>query len=253
MSAHAAREAADRLSAAGAVAVLTGAGISAESGVPTFRGPQGLWRTFRPEQLATPEAFMRDPALVWEWYRWRRSLIAGVAPNEGHLALARMEQRRRPFTVVTQNVDGLHARAGSRDVIEVHGSIWRDRCWQDPGHVFDRNPAGEIGPFDAPPPRCSCGALLRPGVVWFGERLDPALLERAVEAVRAADVLLVVGTSSIVYPAAGLPEVAREAGACVIEVNPEATALTPLAHLSLRGTAGTVLPELERLAFEPLR
>jgi NAD-dependent deacetylase len=243
------KAAAGVLRAARAAAVLTGAGISAESGVPTFRGTRGLWRTYRPEELATPEAFERDPALVWEWYRRQRSLIAAVAPNEGHRALARMEQRRQPFTLVTQNYDGLHARAGSRRVLEVHGSLWRDRCCENPGHRFDVDQAGEIGPLDAPPPRCSCGAMLRPDIVWFGEMLDSAVLDQAVEAVRSADILLVVGTSSVVHPIAALPEIAREAGTCVVEVNSEATALTPFAHYSLRGPSGTVLPRLEHLAF----
>jgi NAD-dependent deacetylase len=234
------------LRAARAVVALTGAGISAESGVPTFRGPGGLWRTFRPEQLATPEAFARDPALVWEWYRWRRGRMAAVGPNPGHEALARMEQRVRAFTVVTQNVDGLHARAGTRRLVELHGSIWRDRCTANAEHLFDRQ-AADSDPA-LPLPRCHCGALLRPDVVWFGEPLDPRRLEAAVEAVREAQVVLVVGTSSVVYPAAALPGIARRAGATVVEVNPEETPLTGEADLVLRGAAGIVLPELERLA-----
>lgn len=241
-------QAARSLRAAAAVAVLTGAGMSAESGVPTFRGTDGLWRTFRPEQLATPEAFARDPILVWEWYRWRRTRIAGASPNPGHLALARLERRLPAFTVVTQNVDGLHERAGSRRLIELHGNIWRDRCTANPRHVFLRAPgvpdaaAGDV-------PVCACGARLRPDVVWFGEALDPHHLDAALEAARQADLLLVVGTSAIVYPAAALPAVTRQAGGSIVEINPEETALSTRADVVLRGASGVVLPALERLAF----
>jgi NAD-dependent deacetylase len=240
-------EAAKALSQAKAVAVLTGAGISAESGVPTFRGPEGLWRHFRPEQLATPDAFARDPALVWEWYRWRRARMAAVRPNPGHDAIARLEARFPSFSVITQNIDGLHALAGTRNLIELHGNIWRDRCTNDRSHLFDRH--RDEPDADAPTtlPRCHCGALLRPDVVWFGETLDPHNLDAAVAAGQAAQVVLVVGTSSVVYPAAALPGVARRAGAVVIEVNPEETPLTAEAQLVLRGPSGRLLPELERL------
>lgn len=243
------RKVADALAGARAVAVLTGAGISAESGVPTFRGPDGLWRNFRAEQLATPEAFARDPAMVWEWYRWRRTRMASVSPNAGHLALARMETRVPAFTLITQNVDGLHARAGSRFLVELHGNIWRDRCTGDPAHVLERQPSDIAGQAETGLPRCRCGALLRPDVVWFGEALNPDHLEAAVDAVGSAQVVLVVGTSSVVYPAAALPAVARRAGALVVEINPEETPLTREAHVALRGPAGRVLSELERLAF----
>jgi NAD-dependent deacetylase len=237
--------AAKAMKAARFVAVLTGAGMSAESGVPTFRGPEGLWRTFRPEQLATPEAFARDPALVWEWYRWRRERMAPVTPNPGHLALARMEREYASFTVITQNVDGLHARAGSRHLIELHGNIWRDRCTADPAHAVDRDRRG-ASPTELP--RCHCGALLRPDVVWFGESLDPGDLEAAVAAARAAQLVLVVGTSSLVYPAAGLPAIASRNGAVIVEINPDETPLSAEADIVLRGLSGIVLPELERLA-----
>jgi NAD-dependent deacetylase len=242
--------AARALREAKAVAVLTGAGISAESGVPTFRGPEGLWRTFRPEQLATPEAFARDPALVWEWYRWRRERMAAVKPNPGHETLARLEGRFASFTVITQNIDGLHARAGSRRLIELHGSIWRDRCTSNADHVFDRQREGADRQDACPPPglpRCHCGALLRPDVVWFGEALDPAHLEAAVEAAGTVQLFLVVGTSSVVYPAAALPGMARRAGATIVEINPDETPLSAEADLVLRGASGILLPRLERL------
>jgi NAD-dependent deacetylase len=232
-----------RLKAARAVAVITGAGISAESGVPTFRGAQGLWRSFRPEQLATPEAFARDPALVWEWYRWRRRVIAGTRPNPGHLALARLEHRFEAFTLLTQNVDGLHREAGSRHLVELHGNIWRARCSREPRRVVDQR--GETS--GDPVPRCSCGAPLRPDVVWFGEPLDQEAIERAAQAVSTCDVLLVVGTSAVVYPVAGLPALAKRRQALVVEVNVEDTPLSADSDAVLRGPSGVLLPELERL------
>lgn len=238
------RRCAERLRDATSVLVLTGAGISAESGVPTFRGPQGLWRTFRPEDLATPEAFARDPRLVWEWYDWRRGLIAPLRPNAAHEAVAALENRTPTFLLATQNVDGLHATAGSRSMAELHGSLWRARCAGSCGAVLEdrRVPLPDL------PPSCECGALLRPDVVWFGEALPEASLERALAAARQAQVVLVVGTSSLVYPAAALPEVGRRHGAFVVEVNPEATPLTPLADVSLRGRAAEVMPPLVEAA-----
>ena len=236
------------LALARTVAVLTGAGMSAESGVPTFRGTDGLWRTFRPEQLATPEAFARDPGTVWEWYRWRRSRMAAVAPNPGHLALARLEARFSEFTVVTQNIDGLHARAGSREIIELHGNIWRDRCTANVNHLVVHRPDEPIaGGASGALPRCHCGAVMRPDVVWFGEALDPVNTQRACDAVRRADVVLVVGTSSVVYPAASLPGLARQAGAYVVEINPEETPLSREMDAVLRGPSGVVLPSIEGL------
>ena len=232
------RQAADALRGARRVVALTGAGISAESGVPTFRGPEGLWRTFRAEQLATPEAFSRDPKLVWEWYDWRRERIATVRPNAGHRVLAAWEARFPVFTLVTQNVDGLHPLAGSRHLLELHGNIWQTRCTSD-GTIRDNRevPLAEL------PPRCpSCGALVRPHIVWFGESLDRDTLQAAHAACGAADVVLVVGTSGLVYPAAGLPRVAADAGATVIEINPDVTPLTADAAISIRGNAGAVLP-----------
>jgi len=209
----AAREA---LAAARRIAALTGAGVSAESGIPTFRGAGGLWRTHRAEDLATPEAFARDPRLVWEWYDWRRGVVAAARPNAAHEALVRLEGGGRPFTLVTQNVDGLHERAGSRNVIRLHGSLWTVRCTRCGAEREDRR-----APLPELPPRCACGGLERPGVVWFGEALPEGALERAAAAAAACDVLLVVGTSAVVYPAAGLVPHARAAGATVIEINPD--------------------------------
>ena len=227
------------LASAQSVVALTGAGISAESGVPTFRSDGGLWRNFRAEDLATPQAFARDPRLVWEWYDWRRGLIAGTQPNPGHAALARWEQRHPDFALITQNVDGLHDLAGSRRILKLHGEIWRLRCtccgaeWTD-----HRVPLPEI------PPHCKCGALARPGVVWFGENLPRGIFEAASSSVSRCGVLLVIGTSAVVYPAAGLIPLARRAGAKVIEVNLDATPLTNEVDVSLRGKAGELLPLL---------
>lgn len=227
------------LRAASAVAVLTGAGISAESGIPTFRGAGGLWRQFRPEELATPEAFARDPRLVWEWYDWRRGLIAAAEPHAGHLALTELERRTPQFTLITQNVDGLHDRAGSRKVLKLHGDIWTVRCLG-----CGREQRDERVPLPELPPRCACGALLRPGVVWFGETLPPEVFEAAEQATREAEVFLVVGTSAVVYPAARLIPTAKAVGGKVIEVNLEETPFSAQVDCSLRGRAGELLPQL---------
>lgn len=220
------------------VVVLTGAGISAESGVPTFRGAGGLWKTWRPEELATPFAFERDPKLVWEWYDWRRQKIAQAEPNPGHLALVEMERRFPEFLLVTQNVDGLHFDAGSRKLVEMHGSIWRMKCVACLEAVENR----EV-PLPALPPKCRCGGLLRPDVVWFGELLPPDALNRATRACQNCDVMLIVGTSSVVYPAASLGPAAVQGGAQVFEINVEPTDLSPY-YTVLQGKAGEVLPEL---------
>ena len=193
------------------IVVLTGAGVSAESGIPTFRGEGGLWRNYRAEDLATPVAFARNPLLVWEWYEWRRSLVRDARPNAAHLAIARLADG----LVVTQNVDGLHERAGSRNLIELHGNLFRVRCVRE-GTVHD---AGDR--FDELPPKCACGALLRPDVVWFGEMLPEGAFERAADEVRRAELLLVIGTSSVVYPAAGLVGLHRGIS---IEINPQPSA-----------------------------
>jgi NAD-dependent deacetylase len=229
--------------AAERIVVLTGAGISAESGVPVFRGAGGLWRNFRPKELATPEAFARQPGVVWEWYLWRRQRIAAAEPNGGHLAIARLEQRRPGVTVLTQNVDGLHQRAGSCSPIELHGNLWRVRCAVGcaGGATHDDESAPARTEF-----RCRCGAWLRPDVVWFGEPLDAAAMASSIEAAEHADLVLVVGTSGIVFPVAALPQIARRSGARLVEVNVDDTPLTPFADAALRGAAGVVLPALER-------
>lgn len=223
------------------VCVMTGAGISAESGIPTFRGAGGLWRQFRPEDLATPEAFRREPKLVWEWYDWRRGLVRAAQPNAGHVALAQFE-RSRPegFALVTQNVDGLHERAGSERVWKLHGDIWTLRCVSCGAEARD-----ERVPLPELPPRCeSCGGMLRPGVVWFGEPLPAEALDAAFQAATACEVMLVVGTSAQVYPAAALAPLAQQAGARVIEVNMEETPHSGLADVPLRGAAGKILPQI---------
>ncbi len=222
-----------------AVAVLTGAGISAESGVPTFRGADGLWKQYRAEELATPQAFRRDPRLVWEWYDWRRGLIARCRPNDAHRTLAEMEQHIERFALITQNVDGLHRLAGSRNVIELHGNLWQVRCVREGVIKEDRRvPIGEI------PPRCQCGALLRPNVVWFGESLPPAVLSAAYAAVEDCEVMLVIGTSAVVQPAASLPLLAKQHGAYLIELNVQRTALSPHADEVILGPAAVELPKL---------
>lgn len=227
------------LASATHVAALTGAGISAESGVPVFRGPGGLWRQYRPEDLATPEAFARDPRLVWEWYDWRRARVAEAAPNPAHYALAKLEHTVTAFTLITQNVDGLHDRAGSRHMLKLHGDLWWLRCTG-----CEKQTHNSEVPLASLPPRCECGALLRPAVVWFGEPLDEGVLRAAFEAASKAQVFFVIGTSALVQPAAMLPFVAQEHGARVIEVNPQRTALSPHADLHLAGPAGEYLPQL---------
>lgn len=235
------------IATAGSITVLTGAGVSAESGIPTFRDAQtGYWARFRPEDLATPEAFRRDPDLVWRWYAERRRAVLGVEPNEGHRALARLEGRVERFSLVTQNVDGLHARAGSREVIELHGSILRVRCLNScviyTAGAATTPEAEAVFAADTPPRCPHCGDLLRPDVVWFGESLPDAAIEAAVAAAENCNLFLSVGTSTVVYPAAMLPDAARDAGATVVEINPAETPFTARASLSIRGTAATVLP-----------
>jgi NAD-dependent deacetylase len=221
--------------------VLTGSGVSAESGVPTFREAQtGLWARFDPQELATPEAFERNPGLVWDWYAWRRKLVADARPNAGHLAISGMQELFPDLTLVTQNVDGLHQRAGSRDVIELHGNIRRTKCSLEGIEVE------EYDGTESPPVCPSCSAPLRPDVVWFGEMLPPGALESASEASRQSDVFLSAGTSSLVYPAAALPLEALENGATLVEVNPGETPLTSHVDHVLRGPAGNVLPRLIR-------
>jgi len=227
-----------RLEAARRVTVLTGAGVSAASGVPTFRGAGGLWRDYRAEDLATPEAFERDPVLVWEWYGWRRRLVAATRPNAAHDVLARWTARWPTCTVITQNVDDLHVRVGTARLVRLHGSLWELSCWQRCGAPAWRD---ERVPIDPMPPRCpACGGLARPGVVWFGEALPAGEVEKAVEAC-ACDVFLSVGTSSVVYPAAGLVQQARSQGAFTIEINPEVTPVTASVDLALAEPADAAL------------
>ena len=235
----------EKLGAARSVAVLTGAGISAESGVPTFRDSQtGLWARYSPEDLATPHAFRRNPRMVWEWYQWRRQLVRESAPNAGHLALVRMEALFSDFQIITQNVDGLHQRAGSTRVVELHGNLFRNLCFCEGSELE------HIIEAEEPPPQCpDCGGPVRPGVVWFGEELPQEPLDRALNACAEAEVVLVVGTSGMVHPAAGLPALAKRSGALVVEINPEPTALSETVDYCLHAKAGSVLCEiLERLA-----
>ncbi|MCX6577223.1 MAG: NAD-dependent deacylase [Candidatus Aminicenantes bacterium] len=224
------------------IAVLTGAGISAESGVPTFRGKDGLWRQFRAEDLATPEAFSRDPKLVWEWYNWRRGLVGKVEPNPAHQTLAKWETVFPEFALITQNVDGLHVKAGSKNILELHGNIWKLRCTKE--ETVTENHASPLGEI---PPRCpACGEMLRPHVVWFGEALDPNILHRAFSLCSLCEVMLVIGTSAFVQPAASLPLYASDAGAKIIEINPDPTPLTSYANLFLQGKAGEILPLIDQ-------
>ena len=213
------------------VVVFTGAGVSADSGIPTFRGASGLWRNFRAEDLATPEAFARDPKLVWDWYEWRRGIIRAAEPNAAHTAIARV----RTAVVVTQNVDGLHARAGSEDVIELHGNIFRVRCVRE-GTVTQR-----LDALEEIPPRCTCGALLRPDVVWFGEALPEEAIARATATIIGAHLLLVIGTSGVVYPAAGLVTLHRDIS---IEINPEASAISSACTFAVPMRAAEATPAI---------
>jgi NAD-dependent deacetylase len=223
---------------------MTGAGVSAASGVPTFRGAGGLWGRFRAEDLATAQAFARDPATVWEWYAWRRELIAEARPNAAHEVIAGWERRFPGLTLLTQNVDGLHERAGSTRVVRLHGSIWDLACWAGCADSPRRWRDDRV-PLPEMPPRCpNCGALARPAVVWFGEMLDPADLE-AADAATACDVFVTVGTSSLVYPAAGYVHTARSRGAFTIEVNPQATEASDAVDCVVRLPAEEALPAID--------
>jgi NAD-dependent deacetylase len=239
-------EAAESLRRANSIAVLTGAGISAESGIPTFRDAQtGIWAHFRPEELATPRAFAKNPRLVWEWYAERREKLSHAEPNRGHLALVEIERRIPAFTLATQNIDGLHARAGNRRVLELHGNITRVKCFEEDLPVDSWTDAGET------PPRCPrCGGRLRPDVVWFEEPLPADVLDAAEAAARACDVFLCVGTSATVYPAAALPLAALLGGAVLIDVNPEPSEISSRAHYWLRGPSARVLPALVRATWQ---
>jgi NAD-dependent deacetylase len=232
-----------RLRRGAPILVLTGAGVSAESGLATFRGAGGLWEGRNPLELATPQAFAADPHTVWRFYAWRRERAAAAEPNPAHRALAALEAAHPDFRLVTQNVDGLHERAGSRRLVRLHGTLWRLRCVAE-GREFDDRRA-DLG---ALPPRCACGALLRPAVVWFGEGLPAEALAEAERAARRASVVLVVGTSATVYPAAALPALARGSGARIVEVNPEPTPLSALADERFAAPASRVVPAIARAA-----
>jgi NAD-dependent deacetylase len=234
------------------ITVLTGAGVSAASGVPTFRGPDGLFKNRRPETIGTPEAFGRDPKFVWEWYNWRREIIASKKPNRAHEVLAAWSERYPRFTLITQNVDGLHERAGTRDVLRFHGSIWEVLCWDK----CRRSPArwrDETAPFPEIPPRCPyCGGIVRPGVVWFGEGIDPHVMQRSIDALDC-DVFFTIGTSAVVYPAASLIHEAKTRGAFTVEINIEPTPASPMLDLPLQGPAEEVLDHIERLILSGRR
>ncbi len=231
------------LKAAKFCAVLTGAGISAESGIPTFRDPKnGIWATFNLEELATPEGFIKNPKKVWEWYRYRRETIKYVKSNPGHYALVQLEDYYEDFWLITQNIDGLHALAGSKNILELHGNIHRNKCFNE-GTIIKDLPEGNESP-----PRCpNCHGFLRPDVVWFNELLPEYELRKANEIAAKCDIFISAGTSAIVYPAADLPLIAKKAGAYVIEVNHEETAISPYVDITLLGKTGTVLPRLVEL------
>ena len=222
------------------ICVLTGAGVSAESGVPTFRGEEGLWKKFKPEELANFDAFIRNPELVWEWFNYRRRLIKEVKPNPAHYGLVALERFMKNFTLVTQNVDNLHRRAGSRKVLELHGNIERSYCIQCRALAEESALDGQTKV-----PRCTkCGGLVRPDVVWFGEMLPLEIFSNAESAARQCDIFLSIGTSAVVYPAASLPYTALDHGAFVVEMNLESTDLSSRAHEVLIGKAGEILPDL---------
>jgi len=231
------------LKTAESVAVLTGAGISAESGVPTFRGEDGLWKKFRPEELATVDAFMNNPELVWEWYLFRRNIINEVKPNPGHYTLVEMEAHFKNFNLITQNVDGLHTAAGSKNIWELHGNIMRNKCFDCSKPFY-----GEIDINSGTMPICQCGGKIRPDVVWFGEMLSAEVLNAAFSFSERADLFLSVGTSAIVHPAASMPAIAKRSGAYLVEINLEPTPLSDIADCSFLGKSGEILPLImERL------
>ncbi len=221
---------------------FTGAGISAESGIPTFRGENGLWRKFRAENLATPQAFRRNPELVWEWYRWRMNIIKEAKPNLAHIFLSKLEEMGILKAIITQNVDDLHLKAGSKNLIRLHGSVWNIKCIECDYTDRIDSPPKEI------PPRCpKCNSLLRPGVVWFGEPLPPDEWNRAVEEAMRADAMLVIGTSGVVAPASNIPYIAKSSGASIIEINIEPSMITPIADIFLKGKAGEIASDLAKL------
>lgn len=228
-----------RLTETTSLLVITGAGISAESGIPTFRGADGLWKDYRAEELATPDAFERDPETVWQWYDWRRGIIGKAEPNAGHIAIKELENLFDSFLLITQNVDGLHGRTGIKNMVEIHGNLWRVRC--------DREGKTSVltdVPLKSVPPRCECGAIVRPDVVWFGESIPGLALEMAFHALEMCDTLLVVGTSGVVYPVASFPQTVKSNGGFVVEINVEPTPISSIADVSLYGNSGDILPGL---------
>jgi NAD-dependent deacetylase len=217
--------------------VLTGSGVSAESGIPTFRGEEGLWENYRAEELATPGAFQKNPKLVWEWYHWRKGIIGKAEPNSAHFVIATMEKFFDNFMLITQNVDGLHRKAGNGRILELHGNIWFTKCFRC-GKKFGERTSKDLQ-------KCDCGGFIRPDVVWFGESLDREILEEAFRRSREAEICFVVGTSGVVQPAASLPFVAKENGAYVIEVNIERTPISTIADEFISGKAGEVMQRLK--------
>lgn len=227
----------ERLSNARLTVAFTGAGVSAESGIATFRANDGLWQRFRPEELANVDAFLRNPDLVWQWYQARRQVVLGALPNPGHRAIAELEGLLPNMSVITQNIDGLHTLAGSGEVIELHGNIRRNYC-QNCHRRYDDEALLTVAEVQT----CECGGRIRPDVVWFGEMLPADAMLLAEKRTRTASVFFSIGTSAVVYPAAGLPVLAREMGAYTVEINPEETPVTPYMHESIRGTSGEVMP-----------
>lgn len=228
----------ERISKETRIAILTGAGVSKESGVATFRDEDGLWQKFRPEELANFQAFISNPDLVWDWYQYRRSIVRDVKPNPGHYAIAELERLFAHVTLITQNVDNLHGRAGSRNILEIHGNIDRNYC------ISCRKRYDNIEFKGSKVPQCECGGLVRPDVVWFGEMLAEEMIQQAFKAAESADIFFSVGTSALVYPAAHLPISAKQSGALLVEINPSETPLTHYADQFIRGKSGEILPEI---------
>ena len=222
------------------ITVLSGAGISAESGIPTFRGDGGLWNNYRPEELATPKAFFENPEIVWQWYDWRRSLMKKAEPNAGHFALTELQRQKKDFNLITQNVDGLHQKAGTQDLIEIHGNLWEMRCTS-----CNRIEKSYEVPLPVIPPKCSaCGEMMRPNIVWFGEIIPIQIIDRCIIAIEECDLLLIVGTSGMVEPAASFGIMAKKKEIPVIELNLDHTPNTGLYDISIRAKSGEILPLL---------
>lgn len=231
-------EAKDIIENTSSISVLTGAGISAESGIPTFRGEEGLWKNYSPQELASPSAFRKDPGLVWEWYDWRRQIIHNATPNSGHTALATLENEKDKFTLITQNIDGLHQKAGSRNIIEIHGSIWDLRCTEC-SHT-EKNYEVPLSPL---PPVCEkCSSIMRPGTVWFGEIIPMSVIDKTILSIEESEVMLIIGTSGVVEPAASMGLMAKQSGKKVIEINLDQTPNSSIYDVSIQAKSGEVLP-----------